>query len=428
MSRSSRFLGRLLATAAVPAALLVGPTVGAAHAAGPSVYFVSPGGSDSNSGTSPDQAFASLSRASSVTHVAGDRVLLQRGGTYTGTLTVKGAGTAAQPIIVDSYGAGRRPVLTNGGCLKLQAAYTIVRRVITDGCDWLGVEIAAPHATLSKMRVAHNISGIRITREGPYARVFNNRIVDNNRLAPNTPGTNDDYGAQGLEIFGDYSEIAYNRISGGVAPSQDYGEDGSAVEIFGAQHTTVHHNIAWDNKAFTELGNSRTDYTTYSYNVVRSSLTYSDFLVTRGAGDYWGPTKHTVADHNTVSMTGKGDQAFWCGGVCGPEVLTLTDNVLVAAARIGYATAPSSGPYAGMNIGGSGNIYWGSGVETNMLPGDRKIDPKFISSTSLQVATNSPAVDKSSGTTWARDVLGRSSSLDGNGDGIATPDVGAYEQ
>ena len=99
-----------------------------------------------------------------------------------------------------------------------------------------------------------------------------NYLHHNDRMAPNTPGAFDDYGAVGVVVQGDNTEVAYNTITDNWAASADFGTDGSAVEIYGGIGTSVHHNTASNNRTFTELGNNRSADTTYAYNQVTSSL------------------------------------------------------------------------------------------------------------------------------------------------------------
>ncbi|MBK1875892.1 right-handed parallel beta-helix repeat-containing protein [Pelagicoccus mobilis] len=81
-------------------------------------YLDSGAGSDSNSGTSPDQAWASLERANQQSYAAGDEIRLQAGGRFAGKLFLSGArGTKSQPIQIGSYGDGELPVIDSKGYL-----------------------------------------------------------------------------------------------------------------------------------------------------------------------------------------------------------------------------------------------------------------------------------------------------------------------
>ena len=97
-----------------------------------------------------------------------------------------------------------------------------------------------------------------------------NYLHHNDKMWPNTPGAFDDSGAVGMVVVGDNTEVAYNTITDNIAPSVDFGTDGSAVEIYGGIGTVVHHNVASNNRTFTELGNPRSADTTYAYNQVTS--------------------------------------------------------------------------------------------------------------------------------------------------------------
>jgi hypothetical protein len=77
------------------------------------IYYVSPTGSDSNSGTSAATAWQNISRVNQISSSLqpGDKVLFQRGGTYRGKLTISSNGTAAAKIEVGAYGTGARPII-----------------------------------------------------------------------------------------------------------------------------------------------------------------------------------------------------------------------------------------------------------------------------------------------------------------------------
>jgi hypothetical protein len=80
-------------------------------------YYVSPSGSDGNSGTSPQSAWQTTSKVSNFNFSAGDRILFEGGQSFPGTINFDAHdhGTAASPIIVTSYGAGRTKILAGSG-------------------------------------------------------------------------------------------------------------------------------------------------------------------------------------------------------------------------------------------------------------------------------------------------------------------------
>jgi hypothetical protein len=268
--------------------------------------------------------------------------------------------------------------------------------------------------------ITDNTTGIEVDTNSADARVLDNDLVNNNRMIVNTPGGNDDYGAFGILLHGLRTEVAGNRVSGSAAASDDYGLDGGAIEIYGARQNVIHHNLAVDNVAFAELGNATSQGNTYAYNVVRSGLDIAAGLVTRGAGDAFGPVTGTVFRHNTVYLTGAQSYGLACYGGCDPTILDARDNVLVAGYRSGY----TDGPYAGGN-----NIYFGSTFEGVPAADDTWADPMFQNAPGgdLHPAAGSPMIDTAHDASYPTDFDGVAIPVDGNGDGVAAPDRGAYE-
>ncbi len=82
-----------------------------AQAVGTTYYVDSIGGSDSNSGTSENDAWKTLVKADSFTYSAGDKLLFKCDGVFEGTFTAKGSGVQGNHITIGSYGSGERPLL-----------------------------------------------------------------------------------------------------------------------------------------------------------------------------------------------------------------------------------------------------------------------------------------------------------------------------
>lgn len=72
-------------------------------------------GSDRRSGLSPDQAWASLKKVNSQQFRPGDRILFKSGTVYHGALEPKGSGSALNPIVIDRYGKGAKPLIHGWG-------------------------------------------------------------------------------------------------------------------------------------------------------------------------------------------------------------------------------------------------------------------------------------------------------------------------
>jgi hypothetical protein len=412
--------GRGTAAAVAATLTLMGLTASVpAQAAGTHSYYVSPTGSDNAAGTF-NHPWRSVERASKAALAPGDRLLLARGGTYHGTLRIGRSGVADHPIVVGSWGTGDLPVLT-GGCVQVVGSYVSLRTLRAQACAWAGIELSGDHDSVVDSVSTGNVAGIYVGPGAGDASVQRNRVFDNRRMSVNTPGGDDDSGAFGVLVRGDRAHVAWNVISGQFAMSYDYGMDGSAVEVYGAQGARIDHNVARDNNTFSELGDPRTRNTTYAYNVVTGSQDDATFLITRGAQSSWGPVLNTTLIHNSVLLTGAHSQGFICHGGCNARILTMRANVISAVAKSGYA----DGPFAG-----GGNLYDGGLRQFTMRPDDRVGHPLFVDGAGgdLELRTGSPAVDRSTTYGYAFDARRQSLPRDGNGDGVARADVGALER
>lgn len=86
-----------------------------AHAAGTTYYVDSAGGNDTNPGTSASAPWATLAKVNGTTFQPGDKILFKSGGVWTGQLWPKGSGTNGNPIVIDSYGSGAKPIINGAG-------------------------------------------------------------------------------------------------------------------------------------------------------------------------------------------------------------------------------------------------------------------------------------------------------------------------
>jgi hypothetical protein len=420
-TRIRRAVGAVVATFASVAVLPLG-TADEASAVGRTTYYVSPSGSDSASGTDASHPFRTVGRVSNLYLEPGDQILFERGGSWTGKMEMWHSGSAANHITIGAYGPANRPRprLTNNRndfCMMVGGSYITVSGLTVWGCR-TGIWTRGTQNLITRVEATDNMHGVEVDSGSEGVRVISNYLHDNTHMAPNTPGEFDDYGAVGVVVMGDNTEVAYNRISGNVGPSADFGTDGSAVEIYGGIGTLVHHNRARDNRTFTELGNRRSANTTYAYNVSTSSLKDSEFLITRGNQDYFGPVRGTVAVNNTVKMTGANSLAFSCYAGCTPSTFTSSNNIFDVAGRIGWLD--------GGSMSGGNNIYWHGRLDVPMLPGDKYANPQFRNRR-LMLHPTSPAVDQVAKPRMDRDLGGHKVGVDGNGDGRGGADIGARE-
>jgi len=126
---------------------LVGASM-AAFAALPAeatTYYVSQSsGNDSWTGKAPTQdgnagPWKTLAKASGQKYKAGDRLLLKCGDTWNEKLRPKGSGTASNPIVIGSYGEGKKPVIDRQDYRKDRIGIHLAKQ---EGYKIVGIEFA----------------------------------------------------------------------------------------------------------------------------------------------------------------------------------------------------------------------------------------------------------------------------------------------
>lgn len=115
------------------------------------IYYVdSVNGNDSNSGHSPESAWASLDKVNQTTFKPGDKILLANGSSFTNSLVLKNsAGTAEQIITVSNYeveGKKQLPLIDSKG---------FANGVVIENCS---------HIVVSNLAITGNGGGARATK------------------------------------------------------------------------------------------------------------------------------------------------------------------------------------------------------------------------------------------------------------------------
>ena len=101
-------------------------------------------------------------------------------------------------------------------------------------------------------------TGVYLKGGGRLSVIDGNRLHDNDVLIRNTPGGNDDYGANGITFSGvdalPGALATRNTITGNSGPSADYTYDGGAFEIYDSSHVQMLGNTIADNENVLETG------------------------------------------------------------------------------------------------------------------------------------------------------------------------------
>ncbi len=78
---------------------------------GQTIYYVANSGNDSNTGRSIDNPYQTVAKINSLSLQPGDQVLFRRNDTFRGSLQLRQSGSSGNPIVIDAYGSGNKPIL-----------------------------------------------------------------------------------------------------------------------------------------------------------------------------------------------------------------------------------------------------------------------------------------------------------------------------
>ncbi|MEO6429546.1 hypothetical protein [Arthrobacter sp. PAMC25284] len=425
------------ATALLAVLLVSATTIGIPASAAGTTYYVSASGNDSNSGTAISAPWKSLAKINAVVLKAGDIVSFRRGHTWTGGIVSNQSGTSAAPITLNGFGSGNAPTITggkSGNCIRINGNYTIVDGLRSVACGYAGISVTGDRNTVKNSSASGNAVGIKAGSGSDFGKYTGNALTNNNIMNVNTVGSNcgtaqavncsDDSGSSGVLINGNDNEFSGNTVSGSNSFSYDFNRDGAAFEIYNGNRNIIHHNVAKDNNNFSELGKSSgtADGNTFRYNSVRSTCgancSEAKGLVARGTGTSFGPTNGTIFEFNTVYLNGPRSQAVVCHAGC-PSSTVIRANILV----------------------GVKNSLWINGAgwteKQNVLNGpinfaknstSTTASAKFVNApTDLHLSSSSPAIDRAGSSLSVLDLDGRPAPQDGDCNGTAAADSGAYE-
>ncbi|MER7958053.1 right-handed parallel beta-helix repeat-containing protein [Streptomyces sp. NPDC096030] len=238
---------------------------------GPFTFYVSPDGDDANDGMSPQKPWKTLAHANTVNFRPGDRLRLKGGERFRGTLTLEAgeAGSAARPVVIESYGTGRATIAPRGtsGITVRDTAGVEIRdiRLVGDRQalrEEVGISFRATrpgtrklaHVRIANVEARGFQNGISVgAYDGAVTGYSDVRISDvsvhHNLEAglafhgPEFEAANPVYAHSGLRI----ERVTASSNSG--APGSDSRNTGSGIALGSVRDATVRFSVAHDNGA-----------------------------------------------------------------------------------------------------------------------------------------------------------------------------------
>ena len=404
-------------------------------------------------------AAATLSEAS-VIHVPGDQPTIQAGinatvagdtvmvdpGTYFENINFNGkaitVSSASGPAVTIIDGGNLAPVATfsngetPGSVLK---QFTLQHGTSTFQTQYMagGVFISFSSPTISENVIQDNTAcggggGIAIEFGSP--RIRNNMILNNSQA-----GCSGGSGGGGISVGGaGAAEISGNVIAGNAWTSGN----GGGISLFASGAVTIRNNIISGNSASGVIPAAQGGgiwIVNDSPALIVQNLIYEN-TAGQGAGIYFlvpsgshGPTlvNNTIAN-NTATQQGS---AIYATGF--DSLVQFYNNLMIG--QRGQDAVVCDGSYSSQpptvansdafSPSGTGLIGTCAGQATQN--GNISADPKFVNNFfHFKLKASSPAID--AGTNFApnlprKDLSGQPRIVDGNDDGTAVIDMGAYE-
>ncbi len=188
-------------------------------------YYVSPSGSDSNSGTSPSSAWRTVNHVNQASLRPGDGVMFQGGATFSDSALMPNvSGAAGAPIVFGSYGSGNA-VLPQGVWFKNQSYLAFEHLAIgpEGNLQGTGSGVVVEWCAIGNDSLALNGMG-------------SNWTIDDNTI--------DHTGNSGMLLEGENFTVSGNTITDtGLDQSISYGKHGIYLKVINA---TVTNNTITD--------------------------------------------------------------------------------------------------------------------------------------------------------------------------------------
>lgn len=247
-------------------------------AANTTYYVSSISGNDLNNGTSPSTAWKSLSKVNSITFQPGDQILFNAGSSWSGQLKPLGSGSSGNPIKIDMYGTGSKPIINGGG--------TDTASVLLSNQQYWEI---------SNLEITNITSDVTQSRQGIYITASDfgtcNHIYIQNCNIHDVNGKDDVFGRSGGIIF---------NVGGSTTPTNfnDVLINGNTISMVDYNGITVAPSV-WKNRDGYKTGVG--SWTPHTNVVIQDNVVNSS----KRAGIFVRECNAPLIDHNTIIDAGK---------------------------------------------------------------------------------------------------------------------------
>lgn len=279
-----------------------------------STYYVSGLGDDANDG-SEAAPWASLAKVNSVDLRPGDAVLFNGGDTFAGTLSLNAldGGSAADPVVIDSYGVGRATIAAgnaNGIVAKNTSGFRI------SDLNLVGSGQAAN--TFSGIGFDNALTG---NAKLSYVHIDHVDVGGFGKYGITVGGSNGKSGFDDVRI--EYADVHHNML-GGI---ETHGVFSSTATAYANANVYVAHNVVHDNPGYAGSANHSGDGIVLSDAdglVIERNEAYENGAANTHVGGPVGiwvwdvnraTIQHNESHHNRTNSTADGGGFDLDGGV-----------------------------------------------------------------------------------------------------------------
>jgi hypothetical protein len=354
-------------------------------------------------------------KAITVTSSGGPSVTTIDGGARGSVVTFNSAETASAKLSGFTITNGFQNGLPGGGISISGASPTIIGNVITGN---------------------HAAVGIGIYVNGGSPLIQNNTITGNDQKGAGDGGE----GGGGILVSGSNTITTAPQIIGNTITNNSVGlgGNGGGISLTYFSSPLIENNLIQGNTAYN--GGGGISVQSYNSPIIAQNLIVNNSSLGGGSGGgvYVSPSSsfqtqtflnNTIAGNTAVDNT-SGVFVYGFG-----QFATFTNNIVVAptgqVAVTCNSTYSSISPVFSYNDAfSSSGQNWAGVCDTTSQPGNISADPLFLSATDFHIQWGSPVVDagnNSAPNLPTTDFDGNPRVVDGNGDGIAIVDLGAYE-